>query len=74
MAKYNAMTGETDFAIALDALKRGQCVRRSSWGTAYVKLEDKGFYMFMPDRNRNAAWVPTWEEMLADDWVEVISV
>ena len=72
MAKYNATTGEIDFGMALDSLRRGERVRRRGWGSAYIKLSDGGFYMFMPDRNRDAAWVPTWEEMLATDWSEVV--
>lgn len=74
MAKYNASTGETDFGMALDALKRGQRIRRRDWGQAYIKLESGGFYMWMPSRGKDVAWVPTWEEMLATDWSEVIGV
>lgn len=73
MATYNAMTGEFDFPMAIDVLRRGERVRRSGWGSAYVVLKDGGFYMFMPNRNRDAAWVPTWDEMLARDWTEVVN-
>lgn len=72
MAKYNAMTGEVDFSMALDVLKRGQRVRRRDWGDSFVVIHDKSFFMWMPHRNKEVAWVPTWEEMLADDWVEVV--
>lgn len=72
MSKYNATTGECDFGIALDVLKRGHRVRRRDWGQAYVVIKDKGFFMWMPHRDRDVAWVPTWEEMLATDWSEVV--
>lgn len=72
MSKYNATTGECDFGIALDVLKRGHRVRRKDWGDAYVVIKDKGFFMWMPHRDRDVAWVPTWEEMLATDWLEVV--
>lgn len=70
MSKYNATTGECDFGIALDVLKRGHRVRRRDWGDTYVAVKDKGFYM--RHRERDVPWVPTWEEMLATDWLEVV--
>lgn len=70
MAKYNATTGEMDFGLALDALRRGERVRRRDWGDAWVRLKDNGFYMW--HRDRDVAWVPTWDEMLATDWSEVV--
>lgn len=70
MAKYNATTGEVDFGLALDALRRGERVRRRDWGETFIRLKDKGFYMW--HNGRDVAWVPTWEEMLATDWSEVV--
>lgn len=70
MARYNATTGETDFGMALDSLKRGERIKRKDWGDAYVSIKDKGFYM--RHRDKDVAWVPTWEELLADDWSEVV--
>lgn len=70
MPKYDPTTGHIDFSLALEVLKRGQRVKRSDWGDTYVSLKDKGFYMW--HRERDVAWVPTWEEMLATDWLEVV--
>lgn len=70
MRKYDPVTGHIDFSLALEVLKRGQRVKRSDWGDTYVALKDKGFYMW--HRDRDVAWVPTWEEMLATDWLEVV--
>lgn len=72
MKRYDPATGHTDFSLALESLKRGQRVRRSDWGDAYVVIKDKGFFMWMPHRDRDVAWMPTWEEMLATDWLEVV--
>ena len=72
MPKYDPTTGHIDFSLALEVLKRGERVKRSDWGDAYVVIKDKGFFMWMPHRDRDVAWVPTWEEMLATDWIEVV--
>lgn len=72
MPKYDASTGEIDFSMALEVLKRGERVRRRDWGNAYIKIDKSGFYMHMPNRQKDVAWVPTWEEMLADDWIEIV--
>jgi len=72
MALYNATTGQMDFSLALDVLKRGNKVRRNSWENGYVSIQGSGFFMWMPHREKDVAWVPSWEELLAKDWVEVI--
>ena len=70
MATYNASTGEIDFGMALDVMKRGQRVKRRGWTDAFIRIKDKGF--FIHKDGQDVAWVPEWDDLLALDWSEIV--
>lgn len=82
MSFYNASTGESDFGVALDALRGGRRVARNGWN-------GKGQWIALQEPNESSKmslpylyirtvggdlvpWVASQTDILARDWVEVI--
>lgn len=61
------------FGFALEALKRGLMVRRLGWGTMNQHLvvsiqEGRQVISMQVGDHSNTPWVPTQEDMMANDW------
>lgn len=82
MSFYNASTGESDFGIALDELRRGKRMTRKGWN-------GKGQWIALQEPNENSKmslpyiyirtvggdlvpWLASQTDILARDWIEVI--
>ena len=78
MSFYNAATGESDFGIALDALRRGARVTRKGWhGWIALQVPDDMSKMSLPyiymrtAQGDQVPWVASQADILARDWVEL---
>ena len=69
--RYNPENGHLDFSHALDVMIAGRKVTRPSWGGSYAFCNPNGFFVYMPDRNKDVVWLPDADELLAIDWTEV---
>ena len=70
--RYNAENGHIDFPHALEVLIAGRKVRRIKWPEGvYVALIQDGFFAHMPTRNKDVDWLPSADELMATDWLEV---
>jgi hypothetical protein len=69
--RYNPENGHINFSHALEVMIAGRKVTRSLWGDSYAFLNQDGFFVHMPDRNKDVVWLPNIDELLATDWVEV---
>jgi hypothetical protein len=69
--RYNPETGQINFSHALDVMIAGRKVARSLWGGAYAFCTQDGFFIHMPERNKDVVWLPNIDELLATDWVEI---
>lgn len=70
--RYNAENGHIDFPHALEVLIAGRKVRRIRWPEgvyAFRRVED--FFAHMPTRGKDVDWLPSADELLATDWLEV---
>ncbi len=69
------------FGDAVEKLKKGRSVRRLSWGVpgmgiafqqpdAHSKMTMPYFYIYGP--GFKAPWVPSTDDILAEDWMTVV--
>jgi hypothetical protein len=82
MSFYNAATGESDFGIALDALRRGARVTRKGWNGKgmwiALQVPDDMSKMSLPyiymrtTQGDQVPWVASQTDIFARDWVEVV--
>lgn len=82
MSRYNAMTGEMDFGMALDSIKAGRQVARSGWvgKDMLVRMQDPSpnskmtlpYIYIKTSKGDLIPWVATQEDLLSYDWREVI--
>lgn len=82
MARYNAMTGEMDFGMALDSLKAGRKVSRRGWNgkDMWVSLQEPDAnskmslpYLYMRTAGGDLVpWVASHTDLLSYDWKEVL--
>lgn len=70
--KYDPTTGELCFAVALDELKRGQCVTRTSWSVAHPVSLTEGALMIRLSDEEFFPWFPTQADLLAEDWIQLV--
>lgn len=71
-------TTDLNFSEALDELKSGNCVFRTSWpGTGqYIELQipdanskmTKPYFYMNTTEDEVVPWLPSFDDLLADDW------
>ena len=60
-----------DFIEATKLLEKGACVRKSSWGKGWYIWGSFYLVITKPEAQSTGGWIPTTEEILAEDWEEV---
>lgn len=64
------------FGDAVNLVKRGKIVSRTSWDNKWIKLfympyENKTNFIFIGDNN-GLSWIPSHKDMLAEDWIQIL--
>lgn len=71
--KYDPVSGELCFSIALRELKRGQRFTRVAWQEAQsVSLLDGVLTMHLNDDGEFFPWFPVQADLLAEDWIQLV--
>ena len=62
------------FGQALELLKLGRKVKRSKWQDEFVGciLLDIGSFLYVNTKESTTLYVPTNEDLLAGDWLEIM--
>lgn len=70
--KYDPVSGELCFSIALRELKRGQHFTRVAWQEAQsVSLLDGVLTVRLND-DESFPWFPVQADLLAEDWIQLV--
>lgn len=62
------------FGQALELLKLGRKVKRSTWPNEFIGciLLDIGSFLYINTKESTTLYVPTNEDLLAEDWLEIM--